>query len=458
MDDLLLVYFAGHGVRAADGKPRLIAEDTRAYEVEKQAIAVADIEAWMKASDATRLIMMLVACHMGLGTVQRAVDSEFVRNVYELAEGFALLVASTAQQGAHELGGLGHGLFSYYVLKGLAGEALQPELGTSLVLVASALGMLYWSGTNPGWLILMISPLVSAIMFYVSQPGWIAWVILMGVVAYRSLPWWSIYSGIIAIVVNLMSGKLGSVMWGLLKDYQKDRLTLFLDPSKDPLGGGYLLIQSRIAIGSGEMWGRGLFQGTQTQLSFIPEQHTDFIFSAVGDELGFIGAHSYPHWFALPPDAPQWYPIYAKCCELDIPIMMQVGQNLIYQKDVRLPSVARPILLDQIAIDFPDLKLIGIHVGTPWADEMIAMAWKHQNVYIGIDAYAPKHLPATLIHYMNSYGSHKVLFGTDWPVIDPRRARRELDDYGLREEAMQRVLRDNALAVFPSLKQRMGAD
>lgn len=128
-DDLLLVYFAGHGVRAADGKPRLIAEDTRAYEVEKQAIAVADIEAWMKASDATRLIMMLDACHMGLGTDQRAVDSEFVRNVYELAEGFALLVASTAQQGAHELGGLGHGLFSYYVLKGLAGEALQPELG-----------------------------------------------------------------------------------------------------------------------------------------------------------------------------------------------------------------------------------------------------------------------------------------------------------------------------------------
>jgi predicted TIM-barrel fold metal-dependent hydrolase len=70
-------------------------------------------------------------------------------------------------------------------------------------------------------------------------------------------------------------------------------------------------------------------------------------------ELGFVGAHSYPHWFRLPPDAPQWYPIYAKCCELDIPIMMQVGQNLIYQKDVRLPSVARPILLDQIAIDFP---------------------------------------------------------------------------------------------------------
>lgn len=174
-------------------------------------------------------------------------------------------------------------------------------------------------------------------------------------------------------------------------------------------------------------------------------------------EHGFVGAHSYPHWFALPPDAAQWYPIYAKCCELDIPIMMQVGQNLIYQKDVRLPSVARPILLDQIAIHFPELKLIGIHVGIPWADEMIAMAWKHENVFIGIDAYAPKHLPEALVHYMNSYGSEKVLFGTDWPVIDPRRGRREMEVFELRDSAFRAVMRDNALRVFPSLSKRMGS-
>ena len=175
------------------------------------------------------------------------------------------------------------------------------------------------------------------------------------------------------------------------------------------------------------------------------------------NELGFVGAHSYPHWFKLPPDAAQWYPIYAKCCELDIPIMMQVGQNLIYQKHVRLPSVARPILLDQVAIDFPDLKIIGIHVGTPWADEMIAMAWKHQNVFIGIDAYAPKHLPASLVHYMNSYGSHKVLFGTDWPVIDPRRGVKEVQDHHLRPDAYEQVMRTNALRVFPPLNSRLPA-
>ena len=165
-------------------------------------------------------------------------------------------------------------------------------------------------------------------------------------------------------------------------------------------------------------------------------------------QLGFVGAHLYPHWFRLAPDQALYYPYYAKCCELDVPIMMQVGQNLIYQKEVRLPSVARPILLDQVAIDFPELRLLGIHIGVPWTDEMIAMAWKHENVYIGIDAYAPRYLPKSLLHYMNSYGSHKVLFGTDWPVIDPERAVAEMQAHELRPEAMRKIMRDTALKVF----------
>lgn len=166
------------------------------------------------------------------------------------------------------------------------------------------------------------------------------------------------------------------------------------------------------------------------------------------NELGFVGAHLYPHWFSLAPDEALYYPYYARCVELDIPIMMQVGQNLIYQEDVRLPSVARPILLDKIAIDFPDLRLLGIHIGVPWTDEMIAMAWKHRNVYIGIDAYAPKHLPASLLHYMNTYGREKVLFGTDWPVIHPVRAVKEMRDHGLRAESFERVMSENAREVF----------
>ena len=172
-------------------------------------------------------------------------------------------------------------------------------------------------------------------------------------------------------------------------------------------------------------------------------------------ELGFVGVHAYPHWFSLPPDAVQWYPIYAKCCELELPFMLQVGQNLLYQKHVRLRSVARPILLDRVAIDFPELTLIGIHVGIPWADEMIAMAWKHERVYIGLDAYAPKHLPASLVHYMKTYGDTKVLLGTDWPVIDPRRGVREMQAHELRPRSRQLIMRDNAIRIFPKMASRL---
>jgi predicted TIM-barrel fold metal-dependent hydrolase len=165
-------------------------------------------------------------------------------------------------------------------------------------------------------------------------------------------------------------------------------------------------------------------------------------------EYGFVGAHLYPHWFGLAPDAAQYYPYYARCVELDIPIMMQVGHNLIYQKDRRLPSVGRPICLDQVAIDFPELKLIGIHLGVPWTDEMISMAWKHENIYIGGDAYAPRYWPKQMVHYANSYGSHKFMFGTDWPVIDPETAVSQVGELGFRPESYRRIMRDNALRLF----------
>jgi predicted TIM-barrel fold metal-dependent hydrolase len=168
-------------------------------------------------------------------------------------------------------------------------------------------------------------------------------------------------------------------------------------------------------------------------------------------ELGFVGAHWYPHWFSMPPNAPQIYPVYARCCELDIPIMMQVGQNLVYGDQRRLPSVARPILLDQVAIDFPSLVLIGIHIGVPWTDEMIAMCWKHENIYTAGDAYAPRHWPSSFVHYANTYGREKVLFGTDWPVIDPERATKEIDDLGFRPESFACLMRANALRIFKRL-------
>ncbi len=165
-------------------------------------------------------------------------------------------------------------------------------------------------------------------------------------------------------------------------------------------------------------------------------------------EYGFVGAHLYPHWCGLPPDHAKYYPYYTKCAELDIPIMMQVGHNLVYSRERRLPSVGRPICLDQVAIDFPELKLLGIHIGVPWTDEMISMCWKHENVFTAGDAYAPKYWPESFVHYANSYGKEKVLFGTDWPVIDPERAVKEIDELGFRDDAKQLLMRDNALRVF----------
>ena len=166
---------------------------------------------------------------------------------------------------------------------------LQPDLGTGLVFGAITLGMLYWADLNLGWLVLMLSPLVSAFAYNLAFPAWIAWALGMGAIAWLTVPWRFLAAPTV-IAVNFAAGKLSGMLWNLLKEYQKERLTLFLDPEKNPLGGGYQLIQSRIAIGSGELWGRGLGQGTQTHLNFIPEQHTDFIFSAIGEQFGFVGS------------------------------------------------------------------------------------------------------------------------------------------------------------------------
>ncbi len=168
---------------------------------------------------------------------------------------------------------------------------------------------------------------------------------------------------------------------------------------------------------------------------------------AVKDD-GFVGAHFYPHWFELAPDHARWYPFYAKCVELDIPVQLQVGQSLVYDLNRPLKSVGRPIMLDTVACDFPELKLVGIHVGIPWTDEMIAMSWKHRNLYIGCDAHSPRYWPQSFIHYINSYGQDKVIFGTDYPVLDFERTRREIEALGLKEGVLQKLLRDNARQLY----------
>ena len=220
-----------------------------------------------------------------------------------------------------------------------------------------------------------------------------------------------------------------------------------------------------VAVRAGDLRIRGSFEIPYTRVADICQHYPDRFSGLAGvdptrgmqglrdleyavKEYGFVGAHLYPHWFGLPPDHARYYPIYAKCCELEIPIMMQIGHCLRYQRERILPSVGRPITLDQIAIDFPELVLIGIHLGYPWTEEMISVAWKHENVYIGSDAYAPRHWPESFVHFINTWGKDKVLFGTDWPVIDPERAITEIEALELRPESKQKFLRDTALRLF----------
>ena len=132
------------------------------------------------------------------------------------------------------------------------------------------------------------------------------------------------------------------------------------------------------------------------------------------EEHGFIGVHSYPHWFGLLPDDRSYYPIYATCVELGVPIQIQVGQA--WQTTLR--GVGKPEAIDSVAVDFPDLRVICDHIGFPWEREMISVAMKQPNVYIGADTHHPRTWAPELIEYINGSGQEKVIWGTNKPVLE----------------------------------------
>ena len=176
---------------------------------------------------------------------------------------------------------------------------IQPDLGTSLVFGALLLTMLYWSGMPIEWLVLLLSPLATALLAGLFPWGLAAWIPLTMIIAYRSLPWKRVALALVMIVQSAAALVTPWMWMHGLQDYQRDRLVLFLDPAKDPLGGGYHLLQSTVGIGSGGLFGMGLLHGQLTKLRFIPEQHTDFIFSALGEETGFLGTLLVVIGFAL---------------------------------------------------------------------------------------------------------------------------------------------------------------
>lgn len=161
-------------------------------------------------------------------------------------------------------------------------------------------------------------------------------------------------------------------------------------------------------------------------------------------DYGFRGAHIHPYGFGIPINSAEWYPFYAKCAELDVPVMIQTGHSAEF-----MPSACgRPLLLDDVALYFPELRLIGAHTGWPWVEELIALAWKHPNVYIAVSGHAPKYWDRSLVHFINSRGIGKVMWGTDYPLILHEESLEQIEQLELKPQAKEALLRDTAVSVF----------
>ncbi len=181
---------------------------------------------------------------------------------------------------------------------------------------------------------------------------------------------------------------------------------------------------------------------------FIGEYHADptNIMGAVRglqehvEKYGFKVLRIEPFLWDRAPTHPCYYPLYAKCVELDVAFQTQVGHT----GPLFTSETGRPIYIDRVALDFPELRIICGHLGWPWTEEMIAVAWKHANVFIDTSAHVPKHYPPEFVHFMKTFGKHKVCFATDYPLLPFDRVLKEVDALELPEDVRTLFLRDNA--------------
>lgn len=162
----------------------------------------------------------------------------------------------------------------------------QPDLGTGIVFIGICFAMLFWSGVPWPLLLMLASPGVSLVLAF-STGIWGAWFLILVALVLWYRPY--LLEGVLLVVANVSMGVVAPLLWDKLKPYQQRRLLVFLDPSFDPRASGYNVTQSKVAIGSGGLFGKGFTLGSQKRLQFLPERHTDFIFSVVGEELGFLG-------------------------------------------------------------------------------------------------------------------------------------------------------------------------
>ena len=157
---------------------------------------------------------------------------------------------------------------------------------------------------------------------------------------------------------------------------------------------------------------------------------------------GFKGVYAHLLGWDIRPDDRRMYPCYTKCVELGIPFSMQTGHSL----ELMPSEGGRPIYIDKVALDFPDLTFVASHAGWPWCEELIAMVSKHPNVYMDISAHLPKYLDPSVVQFMNTRGRKKVLFGTNGFGLS--RCKDQLMEMPLKDETKQHVLRENAWRIF----------
>jgi rod shape determining protein RodA len=173
---------------------------------------------------------------------------------------------------------------------------MEPDLGTSLSIPASTIPMVFWAGLPLGVIMILFSPLVSAVL---SVNLWI-WLLFLGLVGTALVMFHARRPVVVAVLaLNMLVGTVTPALWNSLKPYQRQRVMTFLNPESDQAGAGYQVIQSKIAVGSGGLTGRGFLEGTQKGLAFLPQQHTDFVFSVLGEEAGFVGCVGVLLLFAL---------------------------------------------------------------------------------------------------------------------------------------------------------------
>jgi rod shape determining protein RodA len=170
----------------------------------------------------------------------------------------------------------------------LALVMLQPDLGTAMAFVGILFAMLFWAGTPVALLLLVASPVIGLFLSY-DTSIWSMYILVVIGVLYLYRYRLYLFESVALVLANFAAATISRPLWSSLAQYQRNRILVYLDPEVDPRGAGYQIIQSKVAVGSGGLRGQGFLLGPQKRYDFLPEQHTDFIFSVVGEELGFIG-------------------------------------------------------------------------------------------------------------------------------------------------------------------------